>query len=59
MEILYTACPAIVRSDYGTENSSLASVQIALRYHHEDEFAKEKSFIYGQSKSNIVRHWFL
>ena len=48
------ACPAVVRCDYGTENTSLAAIQIAFRYHHDDSMAKEKSFLYGPSKHNIV-----
>ena len=44
----------MLRSDYGTENASLASIQIAFRYYHDDGLAREKSFVYGPSKSNIV-----
>ena len=49
------ACPSILRSDYGTENCNLAAIQIAFRYYDDDSMAKEKSFIYGPSKHNIVR----
>ena len=51
----YIGCPAVVRGDYGTENSTLAAIHIAFRYYHSDGMAGEKSFIYGPSKSNIVR----
>lgn len=53
-EFLLIGCPAILRSDYGTENSILAAIQIALRYEHGDSLAKERSFIYGPSKNNVV-----
>ena len=43
-----------MRCDYGTENTSVASIQIAFRYFHNDCRAKEKSFMYGPSKANIV-----
>ena len=46
----------MLRSDYGTENSSLACIQIAFRYYHDDDLAGGKSFIYGPSKSNIVSY---
>ena len=44
----------ILRSDYGTENCNLAALHIAFRYHHDDNLAGEKSFIYGPSKANVV-----
>ena len=50
----YLGCPTVLRSDYGTENSTLAAVQIALRYDHEDTLARDKSFLYGSSKHNVV-----
>ena len=40
--------------DKGTENVKVAGVQYALRAEHSDEFAREKSFRYGSSPSNIV-----
>jgi hypothetical protein len=43
----------VVRCDYGTENTSLATTQIAFRMHHNDSMSGEKSFVYGPSKSNI------
>ena len=51
----HTACPYILRSDYGTENASLAAIQMAFRFNDNDEMAGEKSFMYGPSKSNIIR----
>jgi hypothetical protein len=53
--VLLAGCPAILRADHGTEDVGVASVQIALRYFHQDALGKEKSFIYGPSKFNIVR----
>ena len=50
----HAACPYILRSDYGTENGSLAAIQRALRF-YDDEMAGEKRFMYGPSKLNIVR----
>ena len=44
----------VVRCDHGTENTSLATVQIAFRLLHDDSLSGEKSFVYGPSKSNIV-----
>ncbi len=44
----------ILRSDHGTENVAVGAIQIAFRLHHTDSFAKEKSFLYGPSTSNIV-----
>ena len=44
----------MLRSDYGTENASLAAIQMAFRFDDDDEMAGEKSFMYGPSKSNIV-----
>ena len=49
----------MLRCDYGTENTSLATTQIAFRMHHTDAMAGEKSFVYGPSKSNIVSYVFI
>ena len=54
MTINSVGCPAILRCDYGTENTSLATVQIGFRLQHNDSLAGPKSFLYGPSKSNIV-----
>ena len=47
-------CSSILPADYGTENSNIAAVQIAMRYNHDDPMAREKSFMYGPSKYNAV-----
>ena len=36
--LLLLGCPSIVRSDCGTENTSLAACQMALRHYHQDDF---------------------
>lgn len=46
--------PTLVRSDCGTENSSLATCQMLLRHDHNDQFKGEKSFRYGSSTTNTV-----
>ena len=51
---LLTGCPSILRTDAGTENSSLAYIQPVLRHNHSDEFAKESSHRYGKSTTNQV-----
>ena len=48
----------LLQNDYGTENSSLACIQIAFRYYHDDDLAGGKSFIYGPSKSTSVSYEF-
>ena len=54
IQYVVSACPSVLRSDYGTENSIIAAIQIAFRYHHDDSLAREKSFLYGPSVHNIV-----
>lgn len=49
-----SGCPSILRTDAGSENSTLAFVQPILRHYHTDEFAQERSFRYGPSISNQV-----
>ena len=44
--------PNIIRSDKGTENNYIESLQIALRSKHKDKWAGEKSFIRGKSTAN-------
>ena len=46
-------CPAIIRCDYGTENASVATCQLAFRG------GDSASFVYGPSKYNIVRYYIL
>ncbi len=55
MHMSLLGCPSIVRSDCGTENTSLASFHMALRHSHTDEFKWEKSFRFGSSTTNTVR----
>ena len=55
--IIYIGCPSIIRSDCGTENTSLAAVQMALRHEHNDAFSGEKSFRFGSSTTNTVRNF--
>ena len=43
----------ILHTDRGTENINLAFLQPFVR-DGDDEFAKEKSFVYGRSTSNQV-----
>ena len=43
-----------MRCDYGTENTRLATVQVAFRLFHDDSLAGERSFLYGPSTGNIV-----
>lgn len=45
-------CPEKVRSDCGTENVTLATIQCYLRRNHGDENAGTKSHMYGPSHSN-------
>ena len=49
----HIGCPRILRTDRGTENTNLAFLQPFLR-DGDDEFAKEKSFMYGRSTSNRI-----
>lgn len=48
-------CPSIIRSDYGTENSILATCHMALRHNHDDELSGERSFRFGSSTTNTVK----
>ena len=50
----YIGCPSILRSDCGTENTSLAAAQMALRHEHGDAFSG--SFRFGSSTTNTVRN---
>ena len=44
----------LVYKCYNTENSSLAAIQVAFHYHHMDSRSRERSFIYGPSRANII-----
>ena len=52
--VMSTGVPSIVRSDCGTENSSLAACHMMLRHNHGDDFRGEKSYRYGSSTTNTV-----
>ena len=54
----YIGCPSILRSDCGTENTSLAAAQMALRHEHHDAFSGDKSFRFGSSTTNTVSSFF-
>ena len=54
--VVVIGCPSIVRTDRGTENTSLAASHMALRHNHLDEFRGEKSFRYGSSTTNTVKY---
>ena len=43
-----------MRTDLGTENSTIAVVQAALRHGASDRYAGEKSHRYGKSVTNQV-----
>ena len=47
-------CPETIRVDKGVENTKIADCQIALRLHHLDDHAQEKSVYFGSSPSNSV-----
>ena len=47
-------CPTILRTDLGTENSTIAVIQPALRHGGDDKYAGENSHRYGKSTSNRV-----
>lgn len=41
-----------IRSDMGTENSMVGTLQIFLRDNHDDDYARERSFMVGKSVTN-------
>lgn len=51
--------PNIVRSDKGTENCYIESLQVALRSNHQDKWSGSKSFVIGKSTANqrIESYW--
>jgi len=51
---MFSGCPTLLCSDYGTENVSLAKARIAMRMSHDDSLAGKKSFMYGPSSANVV-----
>ncbi|KAK2548520.1 hypothetical protein P5673_031305 [Acropora cervicornis] len=44
--------PRIIRGDQGTQNVNVAAIQRFFPYDDQDDFAGEKSFLYGRSVSN-------
>lgn len=52
-------CPERIRADLGTENGHMEQMQKFLRRSHSDNWAAEKSFLYGRSTANqrIERWW--
>lgn len=44
--------PTLIRSDCGTENCLIESLQQSFRYHHTDKLSGFNSFIKGKSTSN-------
>ena len=50
---MYIGCPRVVRADYGTENCTVAQLQIAFQMFH--DLSACKGFLYGPSTANVVR----
>lgn len=46
------ACPTLVRTDRGTENGTMATIQCFLRRNHHDQLSGIKAHRYGSSHSN-------
>ncbi|XP_044003479.1 uncharacterized protein LOC122849012 isoform X2 [Aphidius gifuensis] len=44
--------PRVIRSDRGTENGTIQSLQQCLRFYHDDQLAGLNSFIQGKSTAN-------
>ncbi len=58
--LTYGGCPSRIRADKGTENGHVEVFQKFFRRNHTDEFAGEKSFIYGPSTRNQrIEAWWL
>ncbi|KAL4231784.1 hypothetical protein ACF0H5_009360 [Mactra antiquata] len=51
-------CPRRLRTDLGTDNSSIKTMQLFLRRHHGDMYAGDKSYIAGASTHNQRIEWF-
>ena len=51
-------CPQRVRADMGTENRHVEQMQVFLRQDHQDNFAGNRSFLYGKSTHNQRIEWF-
>ena len=55
--MVFIGIPTFLRSDYGTENCAIASLHIAFAIKNSGGL-KERSYIYGPSKNNVVRWLF-
>lgn len=54
----YNGCPERVRSDAGTENTSVEQMQYFLRRDHVDRYAGRLSFVYGSGTTNTrIESW--
>ena len=49
-DINIIGCPSIVRSEYGTENCSLAAIQVVFRYYHSDSRARQRALFMDHPK---------
>ena len=49
--------PRVIRMDKGTENGTIANIQIAIRSFDVDRMAGANSVILGPSTANQVRHF--
>lgn len=57
--LVFLGTPRIVRADCGTENVVVAGLQRFFRSQATDDFAGNKSFLYGKSSENQVVEYFL
>lgn len=57
--LVFLGTPRIVRVDCGTENVVVAGLQRFFRSQATDDFAGNKSFLYGKSSANQVVEYFL
>ena len=48
----HSGCPTIIRTDCGTENGTVATIQAYFRPHGNDQFAGSRSHIYRTSPDN-------
>ena len=51
---MFIGCPTLLRSDYGTENTSIATCQMMFRHPHRDRYAGPNSFVFGSSIEFVV-----
>ncbi|KAL5477457.1 hypothetical protein EMCRGX_G024257 [Ephydatia muelleri] len=45
----------LLRSDYGTENTSIATCQMMFQHPHRDRYAGPNSFVFGSSIRNTIK----